>query len=181
MRRYVFPLLASMAILLAPPARAARPDTLAPNQLLVEPRFEDGLWCVGIKAGYGLVDGHGRLVLDTGRVAGGGAASYRGTGRRPGAHSAASIAIHRWTIIDKTGKQLLPPTFESLGPFSEGLAAAMIQVPGGSEYRWGYIDRTGRWVVPARYKEAGDFHAGLAAVNDGFRWHLVDKQGKRVL
>jgi hypothetical protein len=58
--------------------------------------------------------------------------------------------------IDSTGEIVVPPRFNALQPFSEGLAAARL----GGYY--GYIDSTGSWVIPPQYEYATLFIEGLA-------------------
>jgi len=57
----------------------------------------------------------------------------------------------RWGFIDKTGNWIMGPTFDGVGPFSEGFAAASI---GGiasksgfiSGSTWGFIEKSGKWI-----------------------------------
>lgn len=46
----------------------------------------------------------------------------------------------RYGFIDKTGKIVIKPEFDYVGPFSEGLAVVWI----GNKY--GYIDKTGKYI-----------------------------------
>jgi len=66
------------------------------------------------------------------------------------------------------------PTYEAIGPFSEGRAA--VKQAG----TWGYIDKSGRVVIPPRYQRALPFSEGLAAVRRGSRWEIVDRHGSTV-
>lgn len=82
-----------------------------------------------------------------------------------------------WGFIDNRGKVLIPPRFEAVLPFSEGLAAAK------REGRWGYIDRTGSEVIPFRYRTAQSFHHGVAIVDTGLPDHpvgVIDPSGSWV-
>jgi hypothetical protein len=60
--------------------------------------------------------------------------------------------------IDKTGKVVIQPQYESATDFSEGLAH--VKVNG----KWAYIDRTGAMVIEPRYVSARKFSDGRAAV-----------------
>lgn len=82
-----------------------------------------------------------------------------------------------WGFIDNRGKVLIPPRFEAVLPFSEGLAAAK------REGRWGYVDRSGSEVIPFRYRTAQSFHHGVAIVDTGLPDHpvgVIDPSGSWV-
>jgi len=72
-----------------------------------------------------------------------------------------------WGFIDNRGNVVIPSRFESVQPFSEGLAAAKY------EGRWGYINRSGAEVIPFRYRTAQSFHGGVAIVDTGLPEHPV--------
>jgi len=85
-----------------------------------------------------------------------------------------------WGYIDKTGKMIIKPHFESAREFSEGLAAVMV------ERKWGFIDKSGKMVIKPQFLkgrgESLEFSEGLAAVSilgqgEGF----IDKAGKLVI
>ncbi|MBS2007542.1 MAG: WG repeat-containing protein [Cyanobacteria bacterium SZAS TMP-1] len=93
--------------------------------------------------------------------------------------------MKRTGLIDKTGKVLMPPTFQDITPFIDGIAAA--------DYlgRWGFIDKTGQWLTTPRYMQAAAYSCGLAPVCSEFalfppasikpgtdKWGFVDKMGK---
>ena len=56
------------------------------------------------------------------------------------------------------GKVIVPPKYDEIDPFSEGLALVV------SNNSFGFIDKTGKEVVPLQYKDAHSFSEGLAAV-----------------
>ena len=76
--------------------------------------------------------------------------------------------------------------YESVRPFSDGLAAVAIAAPGTRYWKWGFIDKTGKIVVPTRYDVATSFHDGLAAVARSYgrgrnlKWGVVEKLGPQV-
>ncbi len=72
-----------------------------------------------------------------------------------------------WGFIDNRGNVVIPSRFESVQPFSEGLAAAKY------EGRWGYINRNGAEVIPFRYRTAQSFHGRVAIVDTGLPEHPV--------
>ena len=66
-------------------------------------------------------------------------------------------------VIDKKGNVVIEPTFETIFPFSDGLAAARK----GTEDKLGYIDRKGRFVIEMKFKMAFPFSNGVAMVRVG--------------
>jgi hypothetical protein len=63
-------------------------------------------------------------------------------------------------FMDKSGKMVIPPRYNAVGFFSEGLAAAK-----GKNDRYGFIDKTGKFAIPPQFRRVGDFSEGLAAVD----------------
>ncbi|NLE30363.1 MAG: WG repeat-containing protein [Phycisphaerae bacterium] len=86
----------------------------------------------------------------------------------------------KWGFIDKQGNLVINPRYESVGEFSNGLAA--VEVDG----RWGYIDKKGSSVIKPQFGQAGKFSdEGLARVKTGGwiggRFGYIDKQGAYVV
>jgi len=75
--------------------------------------------------------------------------------------------------IDKKGKIVINPSYQTARKFSEGLA--LVQSTAG----WGYIDRKGTMVIPPRLDvgEAYDFAEGLALVKSNDKYGFLDKHG----
>ncbi len=78
-------------------------------------------------------------------------------------------------MIDKKGRELIKPKYNSIYMFSEGLAA--VQANG----KWGYIDQNGKEVIKPQYDHGGTFSSGMAAVRKGDQWSFIDQNGKVVL
>lgn len=123
---------------------------------------------------YGIVDGHGRIVLapqftslwDAGN---GLARASSGTGK-----------AERCGYVNDDGKVVINFEFLRCTPFSEGLAAVVFNRDGQSG--WGYVDESGRLVIKTPYGLVENFHDGLAAVAVGDReenakWGFIDKHG----
>ena len=83
---------------------------------------------------------------------------------------------HRWSYVDRSGKEVLRTDFARAGPFRDGLA----QVAGDGP-KWGLIDKSGRLVVPCRYSTIGLFREGLARVAEDGKWGFIDRAGKVVV
>jgi hypothetical protein len=82
----------------------------------------------------------------------------------------------KWGYIDKTGKIVIPPQYESAAPFSEGLGA-INQCDEGF-----FIDKTGKKTVLGKFSWVSPFGAGISrihvGVNEDRMWGLIDKTGK---
>jgi hypothetical protein len=74
---------------------------------------------------------------------------------------------------------VIPPEFEQVMPFSEGLAAVTMDAQDGA---WGYIDTSGAWIIEPQFGHAKAFAHGLAEVNletrPGYRLGYIDRSGK---
>jgi len=90
-------------------------------------------------------------------------------------------------FIDRTGKIVIQPQWDSTSDFSEGLAGVANYENG---LKVGYIDKTGKIVIPFQFDRASGFSEGLAAVGFGeFGLHntgnhttgFIDKTGKLVI
>jgi len=108
---------------------------------------------------------------------------------------------------DNSGKPVIPPRYDAVKPFSEGLAPVyengnwgFIDSEGKMKIEpdfpdvdnfsdgfaaihkggWGYIDRTGRIVVQPRYFQAGRFSEEVAPVEGEAGWFFIDKAGSPV-
>ncbi|HNB24445.1 MAG TPA: WG repeat-containing protein, partial [Candidatus Melainabacteria bacterium] len=82
---------------------------------------------------------------------------------------------NKWGFVDATGKVVIEPKYESVKPFSEGLAAVV------QDRRWGYIDKTGKVAIEPKYDVVTPFSDGMAAVSTNGKWGYIDKTGKLVI
>lgn len=81
-----------------------------------------------------------------------------------------------WGYVNKTGKVVVQPRFQSAEPMSEGLA-----VVSDAQGRYGYIDATGKVVIQPQFQMAGAFHEGLAWAGSNERSGYIDTAGKWVI
>ena len=77
--------------------------------------------------------------------------------------------------IDPVEMMAIPPIYDLVFDFSEGLAVVSV---GG---KWGYIDKTGEEVIPLIYDMAFEFSEGLAVVGNGEMFGYIDKTGAEAL
>jgi len=94
-----------------------------------------------------------------------------------------------WGFIDKTGKFVLPPTWERAGRFSSGLAPVALVKGTTGKALWGYIDRNGKEAVPFRYASATEFQNGMGTAfeedaglddNDSPKCSYFNIRGKQI-
>ena len=83
--------------------------------------------------------------------------------------------------IDRNGTWAIPPRFDEVRDFSEGLAPVNIGAQCGMGGRWGYIDRQGTTVIPPRLLLAGQFHNGRACVMEGTKQTVIDRSGNTIV
>jgi hypothetical protein len=142
-----------------------------PPQFAAASNFSDGLAHVHRGHHGGFIDKNGNFFADpphashVGKFAGG-FAPYRALSR---------IGVPAWGFVDRHGAVALPPTFDTAGEFSEGLAAVQ------QDDLYGYIDASFEFVTPPQFTDAGEFHGGLAPVGvDGVTGYC-DKTGTLVI
>lgn len=82
-------------------------------------------------------------------------------------------------FIDKTGRMVIEPAYNSAYPFSEGMARVMVCEK--DDCKDGYIDTSGEMVIKPQYAIAGEFSEGLAPVEIRGRWGYIDKTGRVVI
>ncbi|MBE9100311.1 WG repeat-containing protein [Vacuolonema iberomarrocanum] len=91
----------------------------------------------------------------------------------------------RFGYVDREGHWVIPPQFESVNYFQDGLA--LVQDP--ETERHGFIDKSGSYVIPPTFfRRTNDFgyregfSQGLAAMPDeSGRWGYINRQGERVI
>ncbi len=89
--------------------------------------------------------------------------------------------------VNTKGEEVIPFSFYTAAPFSEGLAAVGVDLPKeegrqSAETRYGFIDQTGNRVIEPKYRRAFAFQDGLAKVEDMDRnIGYIDKTGKEVI
>jgi hypothetical protein len=77
-------------------------------------------------------------------------------------------------FMDYAGKVVVEATYEYLGFFREGLAAA------AKNGKYGFIDKGNRVVIPFEFDNVSDFENGRAVVECGGKLGMIDRGGKRI-
>lgn len=80
----------------------------------------------------------------------------------------------KWGYIDKKGRFVIEPQFDSIDVFSEGFAAVAV------DGKIGFIDKTGNMVIAPQFDGLnGGFCDGLACVSHDGQWNYIDKKGNK--
>jgi hypothetical protein len=77
----------------------------------------------------------------------------------------------KWGYMDRTGKTVISPQFDSARDFFHGLAAVLIGK------KWGYVDEKGKLAIPAAFDDVRDFIDDLAPVRMSRKWGYIDTTG----
>ena len=121
------------------------------------------------------IDKSGKQVFDCGE----------GVVFSPFSEGLVSVALYdlgdyTYGYMDKTGKLVIPYSYLSANPFSEGLACVE-----NRNHNIVYIDKNGKVVITVTYDNAGSFSEGLALVSkyedDRPKYGYIDKNGKLVI
>ena len=86
-----------------------------------------------------------------------------------------SLLNGKWGLVNKTGKEVVEPKYDAIGPFSQGLAKVQL------DDKWGFIDKQGEEVIPLKYDEVGEFRNGLAPVELDGKYGYINKKGNEVV
>jgi hypothetical protein len=73
---------------------------------------------------------------------------------------------------DQCLQLFIPPEYEELEAFSEGLAAV------SREGKWGFIDYANRLAIPMQFDKIGNFADGLAPAAIEGKWGYLDRDGE---
>ena len=108
------------------------------------------------------------------------AAGYWWMNRPPGRYKPDNGGLYpvnvnsKFGFMDRSGKTVITPQFDSTDGFSEGLAAVKIGT------KWGYINTKGMVVITPQFDIGNRFRYGRAEVQLGNRFGFIDKDGKYI-
>lgn len=84
--------------------------------------------------------------------------------------------IQKIKVVNFEGKEVVGELYDSIEPFSEGLAAVT------SYKKIGYIDKTGTLVIPCTLYEAGSFSDGMAVYETtNHMYGYINMKGEKVI
>jgi hypothetical protein len=140
--------------------------------------FSEGLASVRAPDRFGCINKAGDLVI---------AAKFGGVGQFNGGLAQAvfeqtvnAVKIRGWGFIKTDGIFQIPPSYDAVGAFGEGVAPAKIFTR-----KWGYIDKDQKIVIEPVFESANQFSEGLASVESShetsYKWGFIDHQGKYVV
>jgi hypothetical protein len=79
----------------------------------------------------------------------------------------------KWGLIDKTGKIVVQPQYDSIGRYDGKYASFMM------DGKWGLIDQAGKVIVrPGEYDFLELFFNGLARVQLAGKWGYINQAGE---
>ena len=81
----------------------------------------------------------------------------------------------RWGCINKEGNFIIPPNYDYIYHYNEGLA----QVRLGNKY--GFIDVYNNQIIPCVFDDAGHFSEGVASIGKDGLYGCIDKIGRIVI
>ena len=147
------------------------------GHLQIAPRFDsggdftDGIAPVTLHGHAALIDSRGAIIAEP---------SYQG--RRPDrilpfqegvAHIAFDVKSPKMGAVDRTGAVVIPPDYDQIGDFVDGIAAARM-----AHNAYVFLDRKGSRLFGRTFEHATDFSEGLAAVQIGEKNGYIDARGK---
>ena len=81
----------------------------------------------------------------------------------------------RFGMIDRSGKVVIPASYDELGPFEKNRA------PFAYDKHWGFIDESNKIVIENRFTKVTPFVSDAAAVLDGGKAALIDLDGTNLV
>ena len=75
------------------------------------------------------------------------------------------IANRRWGAINREGKLIVPPQYDFMRDYSEGMST-VLKVYDECDDRWGYLNSEGSPAIWFQFRKAYSFYEGVAAVRD---------------
>lgn len=83
--------------------------------------------------------------------------------------------------VDKTGKLVIPYTFNTASNFEEGFAKVGLKEKESNTFKYGFINKKGEVVINFQFVMANNFSDGLALVYNGSQYGYIDYEGKFVI
>lgn len=81
----------------------------------------------------------------------------------------------KWGFISSDRKEVVPPIYDSVGSFHEGLAEVC------KDGKFGFVDTTGKVVIKLIFDNVYGFRSGIAKIVNLGHFGLINKTGKMIL
>jgi len=103
--------------------------------------------------------------------------AYRAHGFSEGLAQFTDVQNYTNGYVDKTGKVVIEPHFDSARPFHNGLAAVLV------DDKWGFVNQAGEIVIKPQFDFVRDFSENKAAVRKKGEklFGFIDKTGKYII
>lgn len=85
------------------------------------------------------------------------------------------VKDYKFGMINSSGKEVIPCTFNYMLDYSEGLICVY------KDNKYGYIDINGNEIIPFKYDVATNFINGFAQVKINDKYGLIDKKGNEII
>ena len=82
---------------------------------------------------------------------------------------------HKWSLINKSGTEIIESRFDDIRFFCEGFAVVVLN------NKWGLINNKGKIIVDCKYDEISDFNEGMARVKHNGQYGFIDILGKEII
>lgn len=137
--------------------------------------FSEGLIQVVSDNQYGFVDKSGNLIIPISLPFLNQTVNYFSESRAVFQEIRGNKSV-KTGCIDKSGRVVIPPLYESISPFENGFAVF-------KDDGYGYLDKTGKIIFPAEYHYAYSFSEGFAIAvrktdNENYQYELLDNRGQ---
>jgi len=86
------------------------------------------------------------------------------------------VLNQRYGVIDRAGKEIVPPTYLNASSLKNGFAKIKL----GGNSNWSFIDMNGHLVGTDFYEKVGDFSEGLAPVSRNGKWGYINTDGELI-
>jgi len=83
--------------------------------------------------------------------------------------------LHKFGAMDLDGNLVIPPVYDVVSIFSEGLSLV------GLNGQYGYINKMNERIIPCQFDGGLDFEQGRAVVEKDGKFGLIDRSGKMIL
>ncbi|HUS00565.1 MAG TPA: WG repeat-containing protein [Chitinophagaceae bacterium] len=85
---------------------------------------------------------------------------------------------NKWGFINREGKEIIPPRFDSVGKYLQSFSSGNIEVMLNG--KWGIINEQGKEVVPVKYQDVRNEYTNRFPVKQNNKWGFMEN-GKETI